>query len=163
MADGTIDGEFVRVKSYIEAMQEHVIAIPTPLVEGKGHLVTLRSTSFTPQNLEEVSRKVIGYVTGISWHTEIVKTLDTPRAARRYENLAKQLIKGRIDGFLVDELTLSRLIKFGLLPKDQIYKSPPIIDLSAYVVLHRKNSNFIPALDMALKQVKKAGGFDMLK
>ncbi len=163
MADGAIDGEYLRVKSYIEAMKEHVIAIPTPVAEGKGHLVTNKASNFSPKSLSDVGHKVIGYVTGISWHLGLVRKLKTPRAAKRYENLAKQLMKGRIDGFLIDELTLSRLMKHGLLPKDQVIKSPPIIDLSAYIVLHRKNSNYIPALDMALKQVKEQGGFKISK
>lgn len=163
MADGAIDGEYLRVKSYIEAMKEHVIAVPTPIAEGKGYLVSSKASNFSPQQLSDIGDKVIGYVTGINWHKGIVSKLKTPRAAKRYENLAKQLMKGRIDGFLIDELTLSRLMQFGLLPEKQVVKSPPIIDLSAYIVLHRKNSNFIPALDMALKQVKKQGGFKISK
>ncbi len=159
MTESSVDGEFLRVKAYIHAMNDHVVAVPTPVVEAKGILVTMKTGGFTPKTILDVEDKVIGHVFGVRWHDALAKKLKNPRSSKKYDNLAKQLVNKRIDGFLVEELTLKRLIKAGLLKEEQIHKSEPVMDLSAYIVLHKKNRNFVKDLDVALKQVKAEGGF----
>lgn len=159
MTENAVDGEFLRVQAYIDAMKNHVIAVPTPVVEAKGILVTLKAGGFNPKGIKDVGDKVIGHVFGVRWHDAVAKHLKSPRSSKKYENLANLLVNKRIDGFLVEELSLQRLVKTGLLKEEQIHRSDAVMDLSAYIVLHKKNKNYIQDLDVALKQVKVEGGF----
>ncbi|MGH1349839.1 MAG: substrate-binding periplasmic protein [Methyloligellaceae bacterium] len=142
-------------------MKDHVIAVPTPVAEGKGVIVSNAAGDFSPKSLADVGDRIIGTVHAVRWHEALKKHLKTPRTSAKYGLLIKQLMANRIDGFLIDNVTLGRIIKANVISKDKLRISPPILDLSAYVLLHKKNAKFIPDLDKAIKSVKLEGGFTL--
>ncbi len=158
---GSIDGEYLRVKAYIKAMNGIVIPIPTPVVSGGGILISLKSSGFTPKTLVDVKDNRIGTIHGYKWHEVLSKRITNTKKAQSYPVLAKQLKAGRINGMLTDPISLARLIQAGLLPADDIHRSNQVIDLSVYVLLHVRNAKYITRLDEAMKVVKKEGGFKL--
>ncbi|MGH1352368.1 MAG: substrate-binding periplasmic protein [Methyloligellaceae bacterium] len=161
MIDNTIDGEFFRVKKYISAMKQYVSPIPTPALEGNGVIVTLLSSHFKPNNLKEFGDKKLGIIHGYKWHEIMAKGNKNARRNNKYETLFKQLKAGRVDGIIIEDITLNRFLKAGLIKKTDIYVSKPIIDLSVYILLSKKHEKLIGKLDTAMKSVIADGGFKL--
>lgn len=159
MVRGRVDGEFFRVNKYINAMKDHVVAIPTPAISANGVIITRADRGFKPGGLQDVGQKRIGVLHGYKWHEILGKNLKNAVKSNKYEFLAKMLQAGRIDGVLIEDFTLSRLIEAGILKKEKIYTSPSVIDLSVYILLNKKHRNLLGKLDKALNEVIASGGF----
>ncbi len=161
MVDNSIDGEFFRVKKYINAMDKYVSAIPTPALEGHGVIVTMLSSHFKPENLKEFGDKNLGIIHGYKWHEIMAKGIKNTRRNNKYDTLIKQLKIGRVDGIIIEDITLNRFLKAGLIKETDIYVSKPIIDLSVYILLSKKHEKLIGKLDTAMKSVIADGGFKL--
>ena len=159
MSEGEIDGEFIRVNTYLKAMKDYIAPVPTPIVRASGVIVTLRKEGFLPQTIADIGKKKIGTILGFKWHEVFAVALASTKVAKKYETLAAMLNKRRIDGFLIEDVSLQRLYAEKLLSPEDIHVSPAIIDLSAYLVMNRKHSGIVGKLDSALKKAKADGAF----
>ncbi len=162
MFDGDIDGEFIRVTTYLKAMKGYIAPVPTPIVRANGVIVSLKKTGFTPQSMFDVGNKKIGIVLGFKWHEVLAQSLKSTKIAKKYDTLAAMLKKQRIDGFLIEDISLKRLLEKGLLSQERINVSPAVIDLSAYLVMNRKHERLTDQLNQAMKTVKAEGGFKIV-
>lgn len=163
MVRGSIDGEFFRVNNYIRAMSDHVIAIPTPAIRANGLIITRSDSDFKPKGLKDVGQRRIGILHGYKWHEILGKNFKNAVKSNKYQFLAKMLLAKRIDGVLIEDFTLDRLIEAGVLKNGQIYKSPSVIDLSVYILLNKKHQKLLGKLDKALNKVIASGGFNLDK
>ncbi len=161
MVDKNIDGEFFRVKKYIHAMEKFVSPIPTPALKGSGVIVTLLSSHFKPTSLKDFGDKKLGIVHGYKWHEIMSKGVKNARRSNKYDTIIKQLKAGRLDGFIIEDITLDRFLKTGALKKEDIHVSQPIIDLSVYILLTKKHDGLLARLDTAMKTVIAEGGFKL--
>lgn len=159
MTRGSIDGEFFRVNGYIKSMAEHVAAIPTPAIRGNGLIISLEDSGFKPRSLKDIGQQKIGVIHGYKWHDIVGRNLKKTVKSNKYLFLAKMLKARRIDGILIEDFTLDRLIEAGVLQKDHIHVSPSVIDLSAYIVIGKKHQKLLEKLNKALNKVIASGGF----
>lgn len=150
---GKIDGEFFRVKSYVTAMAEYVVPLPTPVAESYGYLVSLKKSGFEPENLSDANSRVIGVMHGHKWQDQLVKKLRNSQKAFRFTDLIKFLKTGSVEAILIEKHALQGVINAGLLDKAQLHISKPVADLSGYIVLHKKHADLIKRLDPELKKV----------
>ncbi len=153
MKQGTIDGEFFRVKSYIDEMAEHVVPIPTPVAESYGYIVSLKKDGFTPIGINEVGGHLIGVMHGHRWQDLLSMQIKNTKKAFRYSDLVKLLKEGVVEAVLLERYALAGIIEVGLLNKGELYISKPVVDLSGYILLHKKHSALIKRLDPELKKV----------
>lgn len=161
MLEGNIDGEFVRVNTYLKIMKDYIAPIPTPIIKAKGVIVSLKETGFAPKALVDIGSKKIGIVLGFKWHEVLATSLKTTRIAKKYDTLAAMLKRKRVDGFLIEDVSLKSLYDKALLSPEQLYISPAVIDLSAYLVMSKKHRNLTKQLNQAMKIVKAEGGFQI--
>lgn len=144
---GKIDGEFIRVNAYINAMKDYVIPVPTPIIAGSGYIVTSSKTGVNPSSLKDIQAMTIGIIRGFKWHEVLSRNISQRVVAADYKNLADKLKKGEIDCFLTEDISLGRLVKSGVLLKKDFNKSKPVINLSGYLLLHKKNAGYLKKLD----------------
>ncbi len=159
MVHGQIDGEFIRVNAYINAMQDYVLPVPTPIIAGSGYIVSRSEIGFNPDNLKDLADKRIGIIRGFKWHEVLSRNISRKVVARDYKTLADKLKKGDIDCFLTEDISLGRLQKAGILLKKDFHKSKPVINLSGYLLLHKNNAIYLKKLDHALRVLKARGWF----
>lgn len=159
MQDGKLDGEYLRVKSYINLMKDYVIPIPTEAINLDGYLVSLKSAGFAPTSLTELENRKVGVVHGAVWQIKAAKKAEHIYKAYKYDILAKLLKRKEIDAFLIERLSLRSLLMSGLFSPGDVTVSPVVVRIPTYILLHKKHKGLIAKLDDALKQVKKEGGF----
>lgn len=159
MQVGNLDGEYLRVKSYIELMKDYVVPIPTEAINLDGYLVSLKSTGFAPQSLSELKSRKVGVIHGAIWQIKAAKKAEDIYRAYKYDILAKLLKKQEIDAFLIERLSLRSLMMSGFFSPGDVTVSPVVVRIPTYILLHKKHKSLIAKLDDALKQVKKEGGF----
>lgn len=152
MKQGTIDGEFFRVKSYITAMSEYVVPIPTPVAESYGYLVSLKKADFKPDGLKDVNSHLIGVMHGHSWQDLLTRQIKNTKKAFRFTDLVKLLKEGVVEAVLIEKYALAGIIEAGLLDKNNLHISKPVVDLSGYIVLHKKHEDLVSRLDPELNQ-----------
>lgn len=153
MKQGVIDGEFFRVKSYIDAMSDYVIPLPTPVAETYGYLVSLKKNGFQPSGIVDVNAHLIGVMHGHKWQDLLSREIKNTKKAFRYADLVKLLKEGVVEAIMLEKYALAGIIEAGLLKKNELHVSKPVIDLSGYIVLHKKHADLVKRLDPELKKV----------
>lgn len=159
MMAGSLDGEYLRVKSYIDIMKDHVVPVPTEAISLDGYLVSLKSTGFAPQSLSDLDQRKVGVVHGAIWQIKAVKRAKYIYKAYKYDILARLLKREEIDAFLIERLSLRSLLMSGLFSPGDVTVSPVVIRIPTYILLHKKHQGLVSKIDEALKQVKQEGGF----
>lgn len=163
MKRGEIDGEFLRIQKYINAMKKHVVKVPTPIISVTGVLVTLSSSSLKPKKLSDIKNHYVGIMHGTVWQRNAVKGNRNISKGYSYKDLAEKLKEGEIETFLIEELALATLVKNGVLQASQIYVSPVVVDHPTYLLMHRKHKHLVGKLDATLKALKAEGAFQIEK
>lgn len=156
---GEIDGEFIRVNAYINAMRDYVVPVPTPIISGSGYIITRSDSGNHPADLKNIASKRIGVIQGFKWHEVLSRHIPDRTIVSDYKTLAQKLKKGDIDCFFTEDISLGRLQKTGILLKKDFNKSKPVINLSGYLLLHKTNSAYLDKLNHALKILKARGWF----
>ncbi len=150
MVKEEIDGEFPRVSVYADAMKDHVVAIPTSLASVAGVAVSLKSSGFAPKSPAELAGRKIEYTLGSKWSEVVAGKLGLKNSSKSLESLVKKMKAGRIEGFLIDSISLKFLIENGSLKADEINQMA-VMDLTAYLLLHKKHAGLVDAIDKSLK------------
>lgn len=161
MVNGSIDGEFFRVNNYIKAMSDYVLPVPTPATKAYGLIITRADSDFKPAGLKDIGERKIGILHGYKWHEIMSQKFRKTAKSNKYLFLVKMLQARRIDGILIEDFTVDRLIDAGVLKNEKIYKSPSLIDLSVYILLAKKHKNLLSTLDNSIKKVIAEGGFSV--
>lgn len=159
MRDGKLDGEYLRVKTYIEAMKEHVVPVPTVAITLDGYLISLKGSGFSPQKLSDINDKKVGVIHGAVWQKKAVAKASMIYEAYKYDILARLLRRREIDAILIERLSLRSLLMSGLFSPRDVKVSPVVVRIPTYILLHKKHENLIAKLDKALNEVKQEGGF----
>jgi len=159
MMNGSLDGEYLRVKAYAELMKDYVIPIPTEAITLDGFLVSFKNSGFAPQTLADIRNKRIGVIHGAVWQRKAAKGAEKIYRAYKYDILAELVRRQELDAFLIERLSLQSLLTSGVFSPGDVTISPVVIKIPTYIFLHKKHKDMIPRLDKALRQVKQEGGF----
>ncbi len=159
MRVGNLDGEYLRVKSYIEIMKDHVIPVPTAAISLDGYLVSLKSTGFAPKSLSDLDHRKVGVIHGAIWQMKAARKAAQVYKAYKYDILARLLKREEIDTFLIERLSLRSLLMSGLFSPGDVTVSPVVVRIPTYILLHKRHQALVAKIDEALKKVKQEGGF----
>jgi len=148
LVQGEIDGEFARVPSYLDLVGNTAVLVEEPVVGAAGYIVTRNPTIATAEGLGDGP---LGVLRGFVWQEEAAQAASHVAAANSYEQLAEMFINKRVEAILIDEYNLERYPELANWPKAEV------VQIKAYIVLHRRRAALRSAIGKAIRFYKSTG------
>ncbi|RVU38984.1 hypothetical protein EOI86_06915 [Hwanghaeella grinnelliae] len=145
---GEIDGEFVRVPSYLKRVGDVAVTVDEPVVEAVGLFVSLDPSI---GSVRDLGTGMLGILRGYVWQEELASAHSRVAVANNSSQLAEMLLNRRVKAILIDEYNLERF------PKLEHAHRSTVAELTAYVVLHKRKAALRGAIAEAVRFYKSAG------
>lgn len=156
LEDGLVDALSLRTDDY--RMPATAMALPTPVSEGAGRVVSLREDGLVIESAEDLAGLRIGVRTGTAWAEGFARRAGAEILAfPDYEDMLFLVELDRIDAFLIDNFTLQRLTVLNIIDPGLIAVSPPLTRQWLYHVVGPRLIEHVPALDAALRDLQADG------
>lgn len=140
-----LDGEFLRTPAYEKQIKSVAFMLHPAIMSTKGVLVVENPAYRT---LADVVTKNIGYVRGTNWARDQVSDPKHLVAVSHLSQLPEMVLKGRIDGFFINELSWQ-----DLAPRYPTLRTIKINDLSAHIWLRNEYADLGERISNILKQL----------
>lgn len=155
--DGIDDGDLFRAPGF-ESNYPNLIQVPEKIgiMEFMAYSKDPHPASMSWQDLQEHS---VAYATGWKIYDRKVKSKDISKV-RKIHDLFPLLANGRTDIILIDRWQGQYIAKQNGF---QVYLiEPPLATIDMYMYLHKKHQKIIPALTVALKEMKRDGSYQKI-
>lgn len=147
MREGQIDGELFRVSEYQQELGTVGIRVPTAIFEAHGLLVTLSPSLLA---LEKMKGKPVAVLRGTLWQQRVLPQHAISVEIDDYKAAFSMLETNRVDGVLIDSLSLIQISKRPA----NLHTRRVTPKTAAFVYLHHRHKDLVPALDRALQDWK---------
>jgi ABC-type amino acid transport substrate-binding protein len=145
---GEIDGEFVRIPSYLKRVSDVAVMVDEPVVEGAGLLVSLDPSI---GSLQDLGPDMLGILRGFVWQEEAARGHSQVAVANTFEQMAEMLLSRRVKAILIDEYNLEEL------PGLEHAHRTTVVEFTAYIVLHKRNAALRESIAQAVRFYKSGG------
>lgn len=144
LLEGKTDGELLRAGAYLEHVKDVAFAVPEPLIEAEGLIVSL-----SPQALETsaTGEATLAYMDGFRWHEPYVPNTRTTLRVPSYASGFKMLSTGRVTGLLIDTISFEMFRETGV----DYHTRALTPKLPAYLYLHNRH---LPDSELFAKAVR---------
>jgi hypothetical protein len=147
---GEIDGEAFKTTSYLD-QHSGLVLVPTAVYSYTGNLYWPRTA---PE--PEGPAAVVGVMLGQLWPKAVAKQRNLSMfEVRSYEQMAEMARSGRLQGFIVAGQAFALLRpRYDFLGD---YASRAVADIPLHLLLNRRHSDLVPALDQAIQTLRGRG------
>lgn len=160
--EGRVDGELYRIAG-IEQQYDNLIPVPVALIELESIILT-KGLVFPVAGPESLRPYRVGILQGVVYMENLTAGLpreNIHRVAGEVQ-LFQLLASGRVDAIIEDRDTANRIISeeglVGITPL-----SPPLAVFPIHHYLHKKHSDFVPALTETLAAMEAEGRLEELR
>ncbi len=155
--DGINDGEIARVAG-INRLYPNLVKIDEKLYDYE--IISFSNNNIEIKSWEELKPYSVGIVTGwklVEKNTQISMLTKVKNA----ELLFKILNNNRVDIIIYE-----RLMGYSIIKKQKLAHvkalEPPLVTVEMFFYLHKKHSSLVPKVEIALKEMKRDGVYDLL-
>jgi hypothetical protein len=145
---GQIDGELFRIHDYINEIGEVAVRVEEPIVEGYGLIVGKTKVS---QSDTLLAGKPVAMIRGFIWQEKVFPRRSVPVMVEDSKAGMAMLEAGRVSALLIDAISLKILVPEA----DMFYQRRVTPKMSAYLYLHKRHSQDLPAFTSAIQEWKK--------
>ncbi len=143
---GTLDGEFLRTRTWAEGLGNSVIVVPTPLHEAQVLAISLARRELNIKSLDDLRGKRVIIVGGHRWaETKLEELNMMPVVVNNADRYVELLRLERADVGLSEQLGMEHFLN-----KPE-FISMPVAKITYHIVLRQEHSDIVPNLDQAIK------------
>lgn len=151
--DGFVDGDVGRVP-YVEEKYPNLRRVGEKLIDLNGAVYTLNPAILTYDD-SLLDQYRVGYVLGVRWPQKKMAG-KAATMAPDYKALFEMLLQGRVDLVLATEASADAAMHELGGRADKVRRLQPyVFSAPIYHYVHKKNSNIIPQLEQAIKELNQ--------
>lgn len=157
--EGRVDGDVGRVPS-VEDKFTNLVRVDAQLMSLNGAAYTVRD-DITTYSEDLLTKYKVGYVLGVRWPEKKMQAIGGGVTARDYDALVEMLLEGRVDLILATEASAETVLK-KLGDRGQVARrlDPYVFTAPIYHYVNRKNSDIVPRLEKAVRELMDEGYWD---